>query len=429
MKHIIRLAVLVTVIFSRVCAQEDRIALHLEEGKSGAIWDLVFSSDGKMLWSCGRDSTVKAWNFENGEAVLSLRAPHATLVTSLALSPDDALVAAGDMNGHILIWEAASGALLHDIAAHKRYISDIAFTPDGRTIAACGRDDTLSLWDASTGRELRRIAAGCVWVNALSVSHDGSLLATAGQDGSVKVWDLAGGSLVRVLGRHRRFARTVLFTPDDAVLLSGGRDGSVRAWDVRKGILLQDMPVNIGFPHHLALDPPGKLLAVSMMNGLLEIWDWGKQTRRASIPNSYGAMAAAFQPHRPERLASAHTDGAVRVWNAQDGTEIVDFVGFSDGQWLTFTPDGYYDCSAFGDRYVQWRKGEELYPLARYQALYKQPSVIEDALAGTYTPERRLERIADPPLASILAPRDGQLFAFGTEPLEVIVEARAWDVR
>jgi len=413
---------------STAAAQEEKISLYLEEGKSGAVWDLAYSNDGRTLWSCGRDSTVKAWNLSNGEALLTLKAPRPTLNTSISLSPDGTLVAYGDMNGRLTIREASTGALLHDIAAHKGYVSDLLFMPYGRRVVTCGRDDSIAVWDAESGRNVLRFRAGCLWVNAIAISGDGVRLAGAGQDGTVRLWDAGSGMETAMLGVHSRFAKCVLFSADDRSVISGGRDGMIKVWDAVSKAKLQEFKVDIGFPRRLALDPSGNILAVSMMNGLIEIRDMKRQLRLATLPDSYGAMEAAFDPASGgSRLAGVHTDGSVKVWNLTDASHIISLVGFSDGQWLSFTPDGYYDCSAFGDRYVQWRKGEEMYPLEQYESLYKKPAILEDALAGTYVPEAKLSRIVNPPKARILSPRDGQFFYFGSEKLEIVVEVSAFD--
>ena len=410
-----------------VRAQDDRVTFALEEGKSGAVWDLALSQDGFKVFSCGRDSTIKAWNLANGECRWTFRAPAATLNTCLALSPDNATVAVGDMNGHLTLRDAKSGALRNDIAAHGAYVTNVAFTPDNRFIVTSSRSDSIVIWDAVSGSALRRIAAQSLWVNDIAVSHDGTKIASAGQNGAVKLWNLQSGALIATLGTHSRFARAVCFSNDDAHVLSGGRDGFVKVWDLKRQSMLQAFRVSLGYPHHLALDKSGKTLVVSMMNGLLEFWDWQKGAGNRTLAESYGAMAAVFDTKKGERLYSAHTDGSVKVWNVKDGTLLVSLAGFSDGQWLAFTPDGYYDCSAYGDRYLQWRKGTEFFPLERYESLYKKPSTVEDVLAGTHAPGARVSAIVDPPSVEILSPRRSQLFAFGSEKLEIVVDVAATD--
>jgi hypothetical protein len=52
---------------------------------------------------------------------------------------------------------------------------------------------------------------------------------------------------------------------------------------------------------------------------------------------------------------------------------------------------------------------------------------VEDALKGAYLATTRLESVIDPPRVAILSPRQGQLFSFGSEPLELVVDLRATD--
>ena len=83
LRHLLGLLVLLS---ATAAAQDDRISMYLEEGKSGAVWDVAISPDGRIVYSCGRDSTIKMWNTLNGECLRTMRAARATLNTALALS-------------------------------------------------------------------------------------------------------------------------------------------------------------------------------------------------------------------------------------------------------------------------------------------------------------------------------------------------------
>ena len=45
----------------------------MREAHQGAVQSLRISSDGRMLASCGDDSTIKVWDLENGEHLRTLR--------------------------------------------------------------------------------------------------------------------------------------------------------------------------------------------------------------------------------------------------------------------------------------------------------------------------------------------------------------------
>jgi DNA-binding beta-propeller fold protein YncE len=407
---------------------QQQAQLVLEEGISGAVWDVATGSAGTTVFSCGRDSTAKAWSTTTGEGRRIFRTDSATLVTCLALTADDRTLATGDMHGRVTVWNTETGAMIATIPAHTQYVQSLAFSRDGRLLYSAGRDDRISVWDAASGRIVRSTAAEQVWINDLALSHDGRLVATAGQDGTIKVFDAQTGTLLFSPGYHQRFAKSVAFSPDDATLVSSGRDARIRLWDVKRRALAGEFAIEGGYPRSLALQQGGDQMAVCLMDGLVQIWNWRKAQLVRTLPYSYGAMAASFDKGG-KRLYTAHTDGSVKVWNAADGTQIVSMVGFNNGQWLTYTPDGYYDCSAFGDVYVKWRVDDILHPLEQYTAVYKQPAIIEDALSGTYVSAARIERVAVPPEVRITSPRNGQLFAFGSEPTDVILELRATDAR
>ncbi len=415
---------------SSLPAQTSDISLYLEEGKSGSVWGVILARDGQTLYSCGRDSTAKVWNTRTGECRRTMRATRPTLVTCLALHPDQQTLAIGDMNGVITVFNVTTGAITRSRTGHSAYILSILWTPDGRQLITAGRDDTVRVWDPSL-QPVRAFAGGSLWVNDLSLAPDGRTLLTAGQDGSVRLWSMEDGTQLALLGRHNRFARCVTFAPDGRSALSGGRDGQVRVWNIGARALQTEFTLDNGFAHHIAIDPRSQTAYISMMDNCIEAWNWQKALRVQRFQEeSYGAMNAIYAQAN-DRLYSAHTAGAIRVWNCRANANalLVSMVGFSDGQWLTSTVDGYYDCSTYGDRYVQWRRGTELFPLERYEADYHRVTIIEDALSGAYTPSGTFVNLVEPPRLAFLSPRQNQLFAFGSEPLEVLVELEAVDRR
>ena len=413
---------------SPLSAQEG-VTLSLEEGKSGAVWDVALGVDGQTLYSCGRDSTAKSWDLRTGESIRMFKHEQPTLITSLALDHTGTYLVLGDMNGRLTVWNARSGVQYYSAPAHGQYVTDVAVTPDGASVVTAGRDDMIRVWKLDDGVPLREIAAGMLWVQAVAVSPDGRLIAGAGQDGRIVLWRTSDGEVEAELGTHGRFARALRFSGDGRFLFSSGADGHVKVWDLASRALYRDIEFEQGYAHGLDLDRSGERLLVSRMNGLLEIWDWQRRILTRTLPAaSYGAMQSVFDDARG-RILSAHTSGAVKIWREEDATLLLDMVGFSDGQWLSFTPDGYYDCSAYGDRYVRWRKGEQLFPLERYAELFKRPGIIEDVLRGGYTPEDGPADIVDPPSVRITSPRPGQLYAFGSEALEILIDVEARDSR
>ncbi len=72
-------------------------------GNGGSVNDLVFSEDGKSIGSVGADKTVRLWTLSTRENISQIKWPFE--LVSVAISSDGSLMAAGDENGVIILWE------------------------------------------------------------------------------------------------------------------------------------------------------------------------------------------------------------------------------------------------------------------------------------------------------------------------------------
>jgi WD40 repeat protein len=131
-----------------------RIA-RIYDGHAQDIYSLQYSRDGRFIVSGSGDGTVRVWGMtaEPGmpsalTRVLSIDEPDFDGgVTSVAISPDGRLVAAGSLDTAVRIWDVGTGVLLHKLLGHKNSVYSVIFNPDGSGLISSSLDKTLKYWD------------------------------------------------------------------------------------------------------------------------------------------------------------------------------------------------------------------------------------------------------------------------------------------
>ncbi len=242
------------------------------------------------------------------------------IALALAYSPDDKLLAAGGVDGPVLLWRkagAATGSPLELAAAGKTV--GVAFSPDGQALAsvhareerrtaATGKETvTLSgearLWDTATGRLLATLNLPDRYpdrVTFLPGGH-GLLLAVGRWRGSslawrLERWDLKAAEAVPVAELADRVGAVA---PDGAVLATTGE--SVRLCDAATARPLAALPTaDRSWPcYQLAFSPDGRTLAGGNYAGRVQIWDLQARKLRAVLNHGAGNRrvgALAFAP-------------------------------------------------------------------------------------------------------------------------------------
>jgi glucose repression regulatory protein TUP1 len=117
-------------------------------------------------------------------------------VTSIAISADSRLIAAGSLDRIVRIWDALNGTLLEKLEGHKDSVYSVAFMPDNKTLVSASLDKKLKLWQLNS-----RSKTPCI----------------------------------QTFSGHKDFVLSVATTPDDRWIISGSKDRSVQFWDPRTG--------------------------------------------------------------------------------------------------------------------------------------------------------------------------------------------------
>lgn len=163
------------------------------KGHTSSVVDVAFSRDGAFFVTASNDATVRIWRARD-------QAPLATLTTerdpgffglSVALAPDNSMIAGGTSKGLIWLWEPASGKLLRQLTGHTGGVRALAFSVDGSVLAASAEDGRIHLWDPQAGVELAILAGHTDMVKSLIFTSDGRQLLSASSDGTVRIWGIA----------------------------------------------------------------------------------------------------------------------------------------------------------------------------------------------------------------------------------------------
>jgi len=115
----------------------------------------------------------------------------------------------------------------------------------GRELLASGDvDGTVRIWDPEAGEQRAVLEGHKHWVEGVcAVTVAGrQLLASAGSDGMVRIWEPGTGELRASLEGDRREVRGVcaVIVAGRELLASAGRDRTVRIWDPRHRRMLAD---------------------------------------------------------------------------------------------------------------------------------------------------------------------------------------------
>jgi sugar lactone lactonase YvrE len=352
---------------------------------------------------------------------------HTDEVLALAVSPDGRTVLTGSRDNTARFWEVASGRELRRLVGLSDWVNAVAFSPDGRTVVTGSTHKAAQLWDAASGRELRKFTGHDEPVASVAFSPDGRIVATASLFRSARLWGAANGRELREFKGLTSLVNAIAFSPDGRTVLTGSDDA--RLWETANGRQL--LQIKEGGAHVAAFSPDGRAILTGGdgHTALLADAASGRELRRLSGHRS-GVNSAVFSPDG-RMVLTGSADTTARLWNAANGDALVSMISFGDGEWLTVTPEGFFDQSSpKAAENLNVVRGLEVYSIDQFRDALYRPDFVKAKIAGdpdgivkAAAAKLGLDKVADSgnaPRVAITSPDDG---SGGTVGSEVNVEA------
>jgi WD40 repeat protein len=272
---------------------------------------------GRALLVLRQEEQLFLWNLQTGQQIGAVEA--FDYPASIAFSADGSLMAVSSYTRDIQVWRLSSGQpeerylLCPD--EEEEYIASatsIAISPDNQFIAAGDfEENTLYLWRVADGQLVNKMKYPAA--KQLSMRAFNPL---------TQVWE----EILGVPPEHGRIDG-LAFSPDSQLLVNGEGSGSryiksMHAWDGRTGRALPGFP---GASHGPIFSPDGKYLAAmgfsERRTNTITLWEVASREVVQQIQGPYITGDLAFTPSG-QILVSSDSDEHVRWWDISSGQEL-----------------------------------------------------------------------------------------------------------
>jgi WD40 repeat protein len=380
----------------RLWSASDGKLLSDMQVRTSATNNVIVSRDERRLL-LGNGSAVEQWDLASGRMEGTMLR-HRMHITSMAFSPDDKRVMS--RGGEVIVWEAASGRVLHRLHASGNGPAEW----NGHHVAATDDRGGVVVWDAATGKELHTLRGDGEQIFDLALSPDGRRLVVGGgriaRSGEAIVWDLQSGERVHQLVSDKEAVRGVAFSPDGRQIVVVGTGRRAEIYDADSGARLHDLKGHEHWVYAAEFSRDGSLLVTASEDASARVWDARSGRAVAVLKGHQRAVRQAIFSPDGRRVLTASEDGAVMLWDARSGKrlralrgDVPEYarVAFSsdgrfalggsidgvklwatdsdhtltltsrDDDWLIYSQDGLFDSSPNGVRLVAMGQGARVF--------------------------------------------------------------------
>lgn len=193
-------------------------------GHKGKVKSLIFSYDGNYLYSASLDGKVLKWDLAARTSTNITTG--AMAITSIDIASNGSYIAGISTDGNVLVWNPDSNSDSFRPQTSLKNIKVIRFNTDNSMLAMGDINGNIELWDVSKRVKISEIKAHAAQVNDIRFNTTLKQMATVSSDKTIKIFntdDLT--ELPITFNDTESFVLVIQFSPDGQLIVTGAYEG------------------------------------------------------------------------------------------------------------------------------------------------------------------------------------------------------------
>jgi WD40 repeat protein len=382
-------------------------------GHSDKVKALTLTSDGNQLISGSFDTTVKVWNLDTGEKILSLTG-HTGSVNAVAVTPNGKWVISGSSDKTLKLWNLESEDNNFTITNDNILLEPPLITDNKKYWIFGLRDDTIKIFFSGISDKQQLPDDGessSVYVFADIGNSKHLIYAT--YDNILKDLNLETGELLFLGSQGSELSRFLRYIKGDSyvrlvyiatiysiiALFLIVAFYSIPGFNLIRYLMGFILIISIEFPLQvlseidetnrkfyrttIAVTPDGEQVISGSSLGTVKVWDLKSRKEQFILIGHTDSVNAIAATPNGKRLISGSSDTTIKVWNLKTGKEILTLNGHSAPvNTVAITLDSQWLISGSSDTTVKvWKleTGEEILTLTGHSGSVKAVAVTPDS--------------------------------------------------
>lgn len=372
---------------------------------SDVVYNVDFSKDGTKLVTCSFDGSVKLYS-------MAVAMSSANLVkvwesdqkfTNVDISRDNRYVVGGQSNGKVIVWNT-NGTAVATLNDTKGFISSLSFSEDNEKLMVTDAKGNVFFYntDVWLKNDGFKIKDGIISAASYATNSSRYIVIASGSEGVIKIWDLKNKKVIREFKGEGIANKRI--GSSSALNFSLSITSKLKQ-PYNKSFDFETLSMHLSSPKQSEYEMPiiqqeglvlKKINAYTLKAGNVEIKN---DKNRDKAINSFcftpdldvivgsgaslkcynkeghllrtykghsGSMITANVTKNGKYLISSSADQTTKLWNLQSGELLASLFVSRTNDWVCWSPQGYYEASAGGEKYIGWLKNNGIGHLSDY---------------------------------------------------------------
>jgi WD40 repeat protein len=300
----------------------------LSQGHWDTITTLAISPNSAILVSGSRDFTLKIWNLKTGQLLHTLSEHFEPVVSSHITDGGKALISSSN-SGKVLQWDLDKATLKRSFVNYTAMrpeggIRATVVDPKSRMMASSAWGGSILLYNLKTDKVTRIPSALMASEQAMAISADARTLVTSNSDGQIQQWNIQTGQLQRRLPNIQgwqslELTSAITLSNQSKTLITGSWGGMIGLWDLPMGRLIKTFPAHAKMIVALAVSVDDKLLISGGEDQQIKIWNLSNGKLLRTLSGHQNTITALAISPNNQWLVSGSSDRSIKIWNLTTG--------------------------------------------------------------------------------------------------------------